>query len=173
LRRTDRVHCVLQTAKCDRFPSLARRKARVADLIFREKTDGLSDDEKSELDLCLQVEHLLRVSKVRAHHYPAGVQRDMRPLDSEIINFRRREEAAAHARAEILRLAQGIYKGDTRARLYEPHLNDAPFIVSFMSPAELRRWALELVGGESRRQELEDYLTRYLILHSDDQMCGR
>ena len=31
----------------------------------------------------------------------------MRGLDSEIDNFRRREEAAAHARAEILRLAQG------------------------------------------------------------------
>ena len=31
----------------------------------------------------------------------------MRRLDSEINNFRRREEAAAHARAEILRLAQG------------------------------------------------------------------
>jgi len=31
----------------------------------------------------------------------------MRQLDSEIDNFRRREEAAAHARAEILRLAQG------------------------------------------------------------------
>jgi len=47
-------------------------KARVADLIFREKTDGLSADEKSELDLCLQIEHLLRVAKVRAHHL-AGV----------------------------------------------------------------------------------------------------
>ena len=31
----------------------------------------------------------------------------MRRLDSEIDNFRRREEAAAHARTEILRLAQG------------------------------------------------------------------
>lgn len=31
----------------------------------------------------------------------------MRQLDSEIENFKRREEAAAHARAEILRLAQG------------------------------------------------------------------
>lgn len=31
----------------------------------------------------------------------------MRRLESEIDNFRRREEAAAHARAEILRLAQG------------------------------------------------------------------
>jgi hypothetical protein len=31
----------------------------------------------------------------------------MRRLDSEIDNFKRCEEAAAHARAEILRLAQG------------------------------------------------------------------
>jgi len=31
----------------------------------------------------------------------------MRQLDSEIDNFKRREEAAAHARAEILRLVQG------------------------------------------------------------------
>ena len=31
----------------------------------------------------------------------------MRRLESEIESFRRREEAAAHARAEILRLAQG------------------------------------------------------------------
>lgn len=31
----------------------------------------------------------------------------MRQLDSEIESFKRREEAAAHARAEILRLAQG------------------------------------------------------------------
>ena len=31
----------------------------------------------------------------------------MRRLDSEIESFKRREEAAAHARAEILRLAHG------------------------------------------------------------------
>jgi predicted nucleic acid-binding protein len=29
------------------------------------------------------------------------------------------------------------------------------------------------IGGERRRQELEEYLTRYLVLHSDDQMCKR
>jgi predicted nucleic acid-binding protein len=42
-----------------------------------------------------------------------------------------------------------------------------------MSLAELRRWSLERNWGEKRRQELEVYLTRYLILHSDDQMCDR
>ena len=48
-------------------------KARVADLIFREKTEGLPEDEKSELEHYLQIEHLLCVAKVRAHHYLAGV----------------------------------------------------------------------------------------------------
>jgi len=64
-----------------------------------------------------------------------------------------------------------LYKRDTRARLYEPHLNDPPFIISFMSLAELRRWTIERGWGENRRQELEDYLKRYLVLHSDDLMC--
>lgn len=44
-------------------------KARVADLIFREKSDGLAADEKSELDHYLQIEHLMRLAKARAHHY--------------------------------------------------------------------------------------------------------
>ena len=44
-------------------------KARVADLIFREKTEGLSEDEKSELDHYLQIEHLMRLARVRAYDY--------------------------------------------------------------------------------------------------------
>lgn len=48
-------------------------KARVADLIFREKAEGLSQAEKSELDLCLQIEHLMRMAKLRAQHYLIGV----------------------------------------------------------------------------------------------------
>jgi len=46
-----------------------KAKARVADLIFREKTEGLSADEKSELDHYLQIEHLMRLAKARAHQY--------------------------------------------------------------------------------------------------------
>ena len=38
-------------------------KARVADLIFREKREGFSADEKTELDSCLHIEHWLRVAK--------------------------------------------------------------------------------------------------------------
>ena len=44
-------------------------KARVADLIFREKTEGLREDEKSELDQYLQIEHLMRLAKARAYLY--------------------------------------------------------------------------------------------------------
>lgn len=66
-----------------------------------------------------------------------------------------------------------LYKRDTRAELYRQHLNDPPFIISFMSLAELRRWTLERNWGERRRQELEEYLTRYFVIHSEDQMCTR
>lgn len=46
-------------------------KDRVADLIFREKSDGLSPDEKSELDHYMQLEHIMRLAKARAHQYVA------------------------------------------------------------------------------------------------------
>lgn len=44
-------------------------KARVADLILREKTEGLPVDERSELDHYVQIEHLMRLAKGRAHLY--------------------------------------------------------------------------------------------------------
>jgi len=44
-------------------------KERVADLIFREKNDGLSRDEKTELDQYMLLEHLLRLAKARSYQY--------------------------------------------------------------------------------------------------------
>ena len=44
-------------------------KERVADLIHREKTTGLSPDEESELEHYLQLEHIMRLAKSRAHQY--------------------------------------------------------------------------------------------------------
>jgi hypothetical protein len=46
-------------------------KQRVADLIFREKTTGLTPDEKSELDHYMQLEHLMRLAKARARRHLA------------------------------------------------------------------------------------------------------
>ncbi|MGH7450589.1 MAG: hypothetical protein ACRENG_04555 [bacterium] len=44
-------------------------KARVADLIHREKTTGLTPEEKSELDHYMQLEHIMRLTKARAHQF--------------------------------------------------------------------------------------------------------
>ena len=44
-------------------------KERVSVLIFREKTDGISPEEKSELDHYLILEHLLRLAKARAYDF--------------------------------------------------------------------------------------------------------
>lgn len=47
-------------------------KERVADLIFREKTEALTAEEKAELDQYLMLEHLLRLAKARAYQYVAA-----------------------------------------------------------------------------------------------------
>jgi len=44
-------------------------KDRVDKLIFREKNDGISSEEKSELDHYLILEHLLRLAKARAYDF--------------------------------------------------------------------------------------------------------
>ncbi len=51
------------------FQPSAVVKERVTDLIFREKNGNLADDEKAELDHYLLLEHLLRLTKARAHQY--------------------------------------------------------------------------------------------------------
>ena len=47
-------------------------KDRVAELLHREKTTGLSPEDTSELDHYLQLEHLMRLAKARARSYCTG-----------------------------------------------------------------------------------------------------
>ncbi|MEZ4727901.1 MAG: hypothetical protein R3E79_12300 [Caldilineaceae bacterium] len=49
-------------------PSTAA-KQRVADLIQREKSSGLTAEEQAELEHYLQLEHLMRLAKARARRY--------------------------------------------------------------------------------------------------------
>ncbi len=51
------------------FEASLETKERVADLIRREKTAGLSPDETSELDYFLKMEHLMRLAKARARTF--------------------------------------------------------------------------------------------------------
>lgn len=48
------------------FQPSAAVKERVAELIHREKSGGISPEEKSELHHCMQLEHLMRLAKARA-----------------------------------------------------------------------------------------------------------
>lgn len=45
---------------------------RVSDLIEREKNEGLSVEEKRELDYYMQLEHLMRMAKIYARKYAAS-----------------------------------------------------------------------------------------------------
>jgi hypothetical protein len=51
------------------FEPSQETKDRVADLIHREKTGGLTPEETSELDHCLRMEHLMRLAKARARSH--------------------------------------------------------------------------------------------------------
>jgi hypothetical protein len=48
------------------FEPSQQTKDRVADLIHKEKTTGLTPEESSDLDHFLKIEHLMRLAKARA-----------------------------------------------------------------------------------------------------------
>jgi len=49
-----------------RFEPSKRTKDYVADLLHKEKADGLTHEESSELDHFMKLEHLMRLAKARA-----------------------------------------------------------------------------------------------------------
>jgi hypothetical protein len=51
------------------FRPSEQTKARVADLIHRQKTASLSPEETAELDKYLYIEHLMRLAKARARQH--------------------------------------------------------------------------------------------------------
>jgi predicted nucleic acid-binding protein len=65
-------------------------------------------------------------------------------------------------------VASYIFRRDTWAELYHDYLADKRLAVSFMTVAELRRWALAHGWGEPRRQRLEGYLRRFDVHYSSD-----
>jgi|GEM_PF-1180567 len=57
----------LDPAKVIAFRASAQAKERVGDLIYKEKTTGLSPDETAELDDWMRLEHLMILAKAGAH----------------------------------------------------------------------------------------------------------
>jgi len=56
------------------FRPSSEASERVATLIEREKTDGLSPEEKAELDHYMELEHIMRLAKARARQRLANEQ---------------------------------------------------------------------------------------------------
>lgn len=64
-----------------------------------------------------------------------------------------------------------LFKQDTRAALYESHLFNTLPAISFMTLAELEKWALSRNWGKQRRQLLDEFLKPYVILMPDYNLC--
>jgi tRNA(fMet)-specific endonuclease VapC len=64
-----------------------------------------------------------------------------------------------------------LFKGDTRALAYRPHIAGKLLGISFMTLAELERWSLERNWGRGRRLELAQHLTNYTVLPVNRGLC--
>lgn len=65
-----------------------------------------------------------------------------------------------------------IYKQDTRAALYESHLVNALASISFMTLAELERWAIARNWGNRKRADLLQLVKRrFTVIESNHALC--
>jgi len=64
-----------------------------------------------------------------------------------------------------------LFKRDSRAALYAPHLLDRELAVSMMTVAELFQWTAIRNWGKPRVRRLEQFLDRYTILPVDMDLC--
>ena len=62
-------------------------------------------------------------------------------------------------------------KKDTRAELYRQHTDGHLLFLSFMTIAELERWAMLHNWGQNRINLLEKTFRRYVIQHSNRDVC--
>jgi tRNA(fMet)-specific endonuclease VapC len=66
-----------------------------------------------------------------------------------------------------------LFKGDTWALAYRPHITGRLLGISFMTLAELERWSLERDWGWRRQRKLAQHLTRYAVLPVSRELCGK
>jgi tRNA(fMet)-specific endonuclease VapC len=64
-----------------------------------------------------------------------------------------------------------LFRHDTRAALYRPHLDNRLLVVSFMTLAELEQWALLRNWGQNRRAALEAHLASFTVFPYDRDLC--
>jgi tRNA(fMet)-specific endonuclease VapC len=64
-----------------------------------------------------------------------------------------------------------LFKHDTHAESYRPHLTGKRLVLSFMTIAELDRWVLERNRGQTRRARMEEYLRNFIVYPLDRALC--
>lgn len=63
------------------------------------------------------------------------------------------------------------FKSHTLADKYRPHLHGKLLVISFMTLAELDRWALTKGWGEKRRSGMETFLRQFIVYPYDRALC--
>lgn len=66
-----------------------------------------------------------------------------------------------------------LFKRDTRAELYRAHLSQRMLGVSFMTIAELDRWALKKRWGERQRLKMEEHLRNFVVIPYTRDLCKK
>jgi predicted nucleic acid-binding protein len=66
-----------------------------------------------------------------------------------------------------------LFKGDSRGQRYRVHISGRLLGISFMTLAELERWQLEKNWGATRKAELAQHLTKYIVLPASRELCAR
>jgi tRNA(fMet)-specific endonuclease VapC len=62
-----------------------------------------------------------------------------------------------------------LLKGDSRGDLYRVHLDGKLLYISFVTVAELYRWAIQYNWGAARIAALQARLANYIVLPYDDE----
>ncbi len=65
-----------------------------------------------------------------------------------------------------------LLKDDTRAEYYRPLLKDRILIVSFMTIAEMDRWALVRQWGTTRRSYYEKFMEQFIVFPTNRNLCA-
>jgi predicted nucleic acid-binding protein len=68
-------------------------------------------------------------------------------------------------------VASFIFKNHPFGALYEADLAGCTLLLSFMTLAELDRWAIQSKWGPARREWLRLYLERFVVLPCSRRLC--
>lgn len=64
-----------------------------------------------------------------------------------------------------------LFRRDSRAEQYRPYLARGPVAISFMTVAELDRWALQRGWGTARQERMAAFLEQFIVVLVDRKLC--